>query len=72
MQDEILHIYEQLSVAALTSELHEIMQSVRPGISRNTIRLAFVQGGTTPLRRRIIQEAQKLHAEKIVAAEAAA
>lgn len=60
MQSENLQLYEQLSVAALTSELHEIMQTVRPGISRNTIRLAFVDGGTTPLRRRIIEEAKKL------------
>jgi hypothetical protein len=70
MQGKYLDIYEQLSVAALTSELHEIMQTVRPGISRNTIRLAFTQGGTTPLRRRIIQEAQKLQ-ERIQTTEAA-
>ncbi len=54
------NIYDQLSVAGLTSELHDVMTALRPGISRNTIRLAFLAGATTPLRKRIIEEGKKL------------
>lgn len=54
-------LYENLSVAGLTGDLHDIMKTIRPNISRNTIRLAFVRGGTTRLRRRVIQEGTKLY-----------
>lgn len=60
MTTETFSIYDDLSVAGLTGELHERMISLRPSISRNTIRLAFVAGATTPLRKRIIEEGKKL------------
>lgn len=56
-------LYENLSVAGLTGDLYELMKTIRPTISRNTIRLAFMRGGTTRLRRRIIEEAKKLYEE---------
>lgn len=56
-------LYENLSVAGLTGELHELMKTQRPKISRTTVRLAFVRGGTTRLRRRILEEGRKLYEE---------
>ncbi len=41
-------LYEALSVADLIGDLQERMEVIRPGISRNTILLAFKQGPTTP------------------------
>lgn len=63
MASKNLDLYEDLSAAGLTGDLHERMQIIRPGISRNTIRLALVEGGTTPLRRRILQEANTVWEE---------
>lgn len=60
MATKNLKLYESLSVAGLIGDLHERMQAIRPGISRNTVRLAFVAGGTTRLRKRILQEASIL------------
>lgn len=72
MHDDFLSLYEDISVAGLTADLHERMQTIRPGVSRNTIRLAFVEGATTPLRKRIIQEGRALleqHQNQQAAAE---
>lgn len=60
MATKNLKLYESLSVAGLIGDLHERMQVIRPGISRNTVRLAFVAGGTTRLRKRILEEATRL------------
>ena len=60
MASKNLKLYDSLSVAGLIRDLQEIMEGIRPGISRNTVRLAFVAGGTTRLRRRILEEANKL------------
>ena len=60
MSTEKVKMYEELSVTGLIGDLYQKMQIIRPGISRNTIRLAFVQGGTTKLRRRILGEAKQL------------
>ena len=60
MSSENLRLYETLSIAGLIGDLHEKMQTIRPGISRNTILLAFKQGGSTRLRRRILSEARQL------------
>lgn len=54
------NLYEQLSVAGLIGDLQEHMDNIRPGISRNTILLAFKRPGTTPLRRSILEAAKKL------------
>lgn len=51
-------LYEKLSVADLIGDLQARMETIRPGISRNTILLAFKQAPTTPLRRRILEEAK--------------
>ncbi len=57
-------LYENLSVADLIGDLQERMESIRPGISRNTILLAFKQSPTTPLRRRILEEAKNILADQ--------
>lgn len=61
MTTEISKLYESLSVAGLIGDLHEQMQKIRPGISRNTIRVAFIYPNVkSRLRPRIIEEANKL------------
>lgn len=66
-------LYESLSVADLIGDLQEHMDNIRPGISRNTILLAFKQPATTPLRRRILEEAKNIlanhQAQEISASE---
>jgi hypothetical protein len=67
MQPEIFNeLYSNLSIAGLTGDLHERMQTIRPGISRNTIRLAFLKPNIkSKLRPRIIVEARKLWEEHL-------
>lgn len=61
---EIFDLYEALSVAGLSGDLYDRMQTIRPGISRNTIRVAFTQPNQkSKLRPRIIAEARKLWEE---------
>lgn len=69
MATENFNLYEALSVAGLIGDLHEQMQKIRPGISRNTIRVAFIYPNIkSRLRPRIIEEANKIwqnHQEQI-------
>ena len=53
-------LYEKISTAKLLQPLLEEMRKRRPGIHRNTIRMALKKGGTTPTRKLINQKAAQL------------
>ncbi|HRI58350.1 MAG TPA: hypothetical protein PK228_01460 [Saprospiraceae bacterium] len=75
MATENFQLYESLSIAGRIGDLYDRMQAIRPGISRNTIRVAFMQPNQkSKLRPRIIEEARKVWEEHLAetAAEAAA
>jgi len=59
MQEQI-ELYKKISTAGLLQPLLEEMQKYRPGIHRNTIRLALLRGGTTPTRELINDKAAAL------------
>jgi len=63
MQEQI-ELYKKISTAGLLQPLLEEMQKYRPGIHRNTIRLALLRGGTTPTRELINNKAAALLEEK--------
>ena len=53
-------LYEKISTAKQLGPLLEEMRKCRPGIHRNTIRLALLKGGTTPTRKLINQKAEQI------------
>jgi|GEM_PF-2279049 len=60
MQMTQQELYEKISTAALLQPLLEEMRKHRPGIHRNTIRLALLNGGTTHTRKLINDKAVAL------------
>jgi hypothetical protein len=60
MQAQQKELYKKISTARLLQPLLEEMQIHRPGIHRNTIRLALLMGGTTPTRELINEKAAEL------------
>lgn len=62
-------IYDELYSAGLMSKLLQEVQAIRPGVSRNTLRLAIVNGPTTPLRRKILELAESIANNKEYASQ---
>jgi hypothetical protein len=57
--------YELLSYYQLIPQLiQEIQRDRGKTVSRNTIHLAHLKGGTTPLRKKILEIAQRLITQK--------
>lgn len=59
----LMPIYWKISAKGLVSDLIEKVKIERESISRNTIILAFKNGGTTATRRMIIEKGEQLLAE---------
>lgn len=55
-------LYEEIAARGLISELHDRAKKRlrRDAMSRNTVHLAFSYGPTTPLRKKILEEAETL------------
>jgi len=64
MTTQNIQLYSSLQIAGKMGELHRKIQGIRNGVSRNTIRLAFIEGATTPLREKILEVAASLLQEK--------
>lgn len=64
MDNQFSETYERLQIKGKIGELLRRMQTYRSNISRNTIRLAFADGATTPLRAKILKEADELLQEE--------
>jgi hypothetical protein len=64
---ERLQLWQEIQVRGLISEVMDRVHQYRRNCSRNTVRLAIQEGGTTPIRSRIIATAKSVLDENILA-----